>query len=190
MINTSRGATVAKLVYGMNQSLDGYIAGPSGGLEAFAPDPELFRHFLDHVSGVAGMLYGTKVYQVMQYWDDDQPGWNELEHAFAAAWRSKPKWVVSRSLKAVGPNAALVSSDLEAFIRRLKADIDGEIDVAGATLAGSLSELGLIAEYRLYLHPLVLGGGKPYFAAARPRLRLTKTEHVGETAVMLTYVPV
>ena len=181
---------MAKLVYGMNQSLDGYIAGPSGGLEAFAPDPELFRHFLDHVSGVAGMLYGTKVYQVMQYWDDDQPGWNELEHAFAAAWRSKPKWVVSRSLKAVGPNAALVSSDLEAFIRRLKADIDGEIDVAGATLAGSLSELGLIAEYRLYFHPLVLGSGKPYFAAARPRLRLTKTEHVGETVVMLTYVPV
>ena len=121
---------MAKLVYGMNQSLDGYIAGPSGGLEAFAPDPELFRHFLDHVSGVAGMLYGTKVYQVMQYWDDDQPGWNELEHAFAAAWRSKPKWVVSQSLKAVGPNATLVSSDLEAFIRRLKADIEGEIDVA------------------------------------------------------------
>jgi dihydrofolate reductase len=183
---------MAKLVYGMNQSLDGYIAEPTGGLDAFAPDPKLFRHFLDHVSGVAGMLYGTNVYKVMQYWDDNQetqPGWNEFEHAFAAAWRSKPKWVVSQSLKTVGPNATLVTGNLEAFAKHLKANLEGEIDVAGATLAGSLSALGLIDEYRLYLRPLVLGSGKPYFAAARPRLRLLRTEKVGEDAALLTYVP-
>ncbi len=181
---------MGKLVYGMNQSLDGYIAGPSGGPEVFAPGPKLFRHFLDHVRGLAGMLYGTTVYEVMQYWDGDQPGWDEIEHQFAVAWRSKPKWVVSQSLKTVGANATLVSDDLEAFARWLKVNVEGEIDVAGAKLAESLSAFGVIDEYRLYLRPLVLGGGKPYFAAARPRLRLVKSDLLGEDTVMLTYVPV
>lgn len=181
---------MGKLVYGMMQSLDGYIAGPSGGPQVFAPGPELFRHFVDHVSGLDGMLYGTQMYEVMRYWDDDLPEWDEIEHSFAAAWRSKPKWVVSRSLQVVGANATLVSGSLEAFVRRLKADVEGEIDVAGAELAGSLSALGLIDEYRLYLRPFVLGGGKPYFAAARPPLRLVTTDLVGEDAARLTCVPV
>jgi dihydrofolate reductase len=125
----------------------------------------------------------------MRYWDDELPDWEEIEHDFAAAWRSKPKWVVSRSLKTVGANATLVSADLETFARRLKADVDGEIDVAGSQLAASLSALGLIDEYRLYLRPFVLGGGKPYFAAARPPLRLVKTDLVGEDAARLICVP-
>ena len=86
------------------------------------------------------------------------------ERAFAAAWRNQPKWVVSRSLKSVGPNARLVENDLEGAIRKLKTDRDGEIEVAGPDLAKSLTELGLIDEYRIYLHPVVLGAGKPYFA--------------------------
>jgi dihydrofolate reductase len=180
---------MGKLVYGMHQSLDGYIAGLSGGPELFAPGPLLFRHFLDHVSGVAGMLYGTRIYKIMQYWDNEQPGWGQMEHDFAEAWRSKRKWVASRSLEAVGSNATLVSGDLEDFARHLKAEVEGEIDVAGATLAGSLSKLGLVDEYRLYFRPMVLGAGKPFFAAARPRLRLLKTEQVGEDAALLTYVP-
>jgi dihydrofolate reductase len=125
----------------------------------------------------------------MRYWDDDNPDWEEIESDFAAAWRSKPKWVASRSLKTVGANATLVSADLETFAGRLKADIDGEIDVAGSQLAASLSALGLIDEYRLYLRPFVFGGGKPYFAAARPPLRLVKTDLVGEDAVRLICVP-
>ena len=158
---------MAKLVFGMNQSLDGYVDHT-----AFAPGPTLFRHFIEEAQGQAGSVYGRQMYEVMRYWDDDHPEWDADEHAFAAAWRNQPKWVVSRTLKSVGPNATLVEDDLEGAIRELKAEHDGEIEVAGPTLAQSLTELGLIDEYRIYLHPVVLGHGKPYFAGPRPPLRL------------------
>src|ERR1700730_14634964 len=109
--------------------------------------------------------------------------------AFAAAWRNQPKWVVSRSLKSVGPNARLVEDDLEGAIRELKAERAGEIEVAGPNLAQSLTELGLIDEYRIYLHPVVLGHGKPYFAGPRPRLRLMTSDRIGEDVIRLAYVP-
>ena len=115
--------------------------------------------------------------------------WDAEEHDFAAAWRSQPKWVVSRSLKSVGPNATLVGDDLEAVIRGLKAELDGEIEVAGPELARSLTDLGLIDEYRLYLRPFVLGRGKPFFAGPRPPLRLVASDPVGEDMVRLTYIP-
>src|SRR6476646_10500740 len=138
---------MAKLVFGMNQSLDGYVDHM-----AFAPSPTLFRHFIEEAQGQAGSVYGRQMYEVMRYWDDDQPEWDAEEHAFAAAWRNQPKWVVSRSLKSVGPNARLVEDDLEGAIRELKAERDGEIEVAGPDLAQSLTELGLIDKYRIYLH--------------------------------------
>jgi dihydrofolate reductase len=125
----------------------------------------------------------------MRYWDDDRPEWGAEERDFAAAWRSQPKWVVSRSLKSVGPNATLVSHDIEAVMRGLKARRVGEIDVGGPDLARSLTDLGLIDEYRLYLRPVVLGRGKPFFAAARPPLRLVASDPIGEDAIRLTYVP-
>jgi dihydrofolate reductase len=125
----------------------------------------------------------------MRYWDEDRPEWGALEHDFAAAWRAQPKWVASRSLQSVGGNATLVRDDVEAFVRGLKAEVDGDIDVAGPHLAGSLTDLGLIDEYRLYFRPFVLGRGKPYFAGARPPLRLVAIDPVGEDAVRLTYVP-
>ncbi len=103
------------------------------------------------------------MYEIMRYWDDDHPEWDAEEQAFAAAWRVQPKWVVSRSLRSVGPNARLVADDLERAIRELKAEHDGEIEVAGPTLAQSLTELGLIDEYRIYLHPVVLGHGTAIF---------------------------
>ncbi|MGC2580879.1 MAG: dihydrofolate reductase family protein, partial [Acidobacteriaceae bacterium] len=143
---------MAKLVYGLNQSLDGYVDHTE-----FRPDLALFRHFIDDVRGLTGMVYGRGMYEVMRYWDEDQPDWQAHEHDYAAAWRSRPKWVVSRSLKSVGPNATLVAEDIEAAIRGLKARLAGEIEVAGPGLAGSLTQLGLIDEYRLYLHPVVLG---------------------------------
>jgi len=122
---------------------------------------------------------------VMRYWDEDRPEWDALEHDFAAAWRAHPKWVVSSTLKSVGPNATLVNSDVEAFVRGLKAKIDGRIAVAGPELAASLSQCDLIDEYHLYFRPFVLGRGKPYFAGARPPLRLVSTDRVGEDAVRL-----
>ena len=175
---------MAKLVFGMNQSLDGYVDHT-----AFAPGPTLFRHFIEEAQGQAGSLYGRHVYELMRYWDDDHPEWDEPERAFAAAWRIQPKWVVSRSLKSVGPNASLVGDDLEGAIRELKAGRDGEIEVAGPCLAHSLTELGLIDEYRIYLHPVVLGRGKPYFGGPRPRLRLVAHDRIGEDVIRLTYVP-
>jgi dihydrofolate reductase len=127
------------------------------------------------------------MYEIMRYWDEDQAEQDAAGREFAAAWRSKPKWVVSRTLKSVGPNATLVEGDLEAFVRKLKADHEGKIEVAGPELAHSLAELGLIDEYELYIQPVVLGGGKPYFAGPRPPLRPVATEQFGDT-IKLTYV--
>lgn len=180
---------MAKLVFGMMQSLDGYVAGAAGGPQLPVPGSVLHRHFNDIVHGLAGCLYGRRMYEVMRYWDEDRPEWDAIEHDFAAAWRARPKWVVSRSLKSVGPNATLVSDDVEAFVRQLKADVEGPIDVAGPELAASLTDLGLVDEYRLYLRPFVLGQGKPYFARARPPLRLVVSEPIPEDVVRLTFVP-
>src|SRR5262245_40107479 len=183
MCRVRKGSGMAKLVFGMNQSLDGYVD-----YTAFAPSPTLFRHFIEEAQGQAGSVYGRLMYEVMRHWDDDHPEWDAAEHAFAAAWRNQPKWVVSRSLKSVGPNATLVDDDLESAIRGLKAGRDGEIEVAGPSLAQSLTALGLIDEYRIYLHPVVLGHGKPYFAAARPPLRLMAHDRIGDV-IRLAYVP-
>ena len=175
---------MAKLVFGMNQSLDGYVDHT-----AFAPSPVLFRHFIEQARDQAGSVYGRCLYEVMRYWDDDHPEWDAEEREFAAAWRSQPKWVVSRSLTSVGPNATLVEGDLEAEMRGLKAERVGEIDVGGPDLARSLGDLGLIDEYRIYLHPVVLGGGKPFFTGPRPPLRLVASDRIGEDVIRLTYVP-
>jgi dihydrofolate reductase len=172
----------------MMQSLDGYVAGPEGGPGLPMPDEELHRHFNAHTRGITGSLYGRRMYEIMRYWDEDEPGQDEVGREFAAAWRSKPKWVVSRTLTSVGPNATLVRGDLEAFVRGLKADHEGEIEVAGPQLVGSLAELGLIDEYQLYLCPVVLGSGKPFFHGPRPPLRLVSSEQIGET-MRLIYVP-
>jgi dihydrofolate reductase len=175
---------MAKLVFGMNQSLDGYVDHM-----AFAPSPALFRHWIEHVRDLTGSVYGRRMYEVMRYWDEDHPEWDAEQLEFAAAWRSQPKWVVSRSLKSVGPNATLVEDDLEAAIRGLKAQRVGEIAVSGPDLARSLTDLGLIDEYRLYLHPVVLGRGTPFFAGPPPPLRLVASDLVGEDVIRLTYVP-
>ena len=175
---------MAKLVFGMNQSLDGYVDHM-----AFGPSPTLFRHFIEEAEGQAGSVYGRQMYEIMRYWDDDRPEWGADERAFAAAWRRQPKWVVSRSLASVGPNASLIDGDLERAMRELKASRDGEIEVAGPDLAHSLTELGLIDEYRIYLHPVVLGDGTPYFAGPRPPLRLMTHDRIGEDVIRLTYVP-
>lgn len=175
---------MAKLVFGLNQSLDGYIDHT-----AFAPEPALFRHFVEQVRGLTGMLYGSRMYEVMRYWDDELPGWDAEERDFAEAWRRLPKWVVSRSLTSVGPNATLISDDVETAVRRLKAELDGEIDVGGPELAHSLTQFGLIDEYRLYLHPFVIGSGKPFFAGPRPPLHLVSSERIAGDVIQLTYVP-
>ncbi len=175
---------MATFVFGMNQSLDGYVDHM-----AFGPGPVLFRHFIDQAREQAGSLYGRKLYEIMRYWDEDRPEWDEPEREFAAAWRRQPKWVVSRTLQSVGPNATLVGDDLEGAVRALKQQVDGEIEVGGPHLARSLTDLGLIDAYRIYLHPVVLGRGTPYFAAPRPPLRLAASEMIDGDVIRLTYVP-
>ena len=181
---------MAKLVFGMNQSLDGYVD-----YDKFAPDPVLFRHFIEQTRSSAGSLYGSRLYEIMRYWDRDD--WDQHDDSsqiealrdYTMAWRAKPKWVVSHSLTSVGPNATLIDGDLATAVRDLKARIDGVIDVGGPVLARSLGDLGLIDEYQIYLHPVVLGGGDPYFRSPRPPLHLEASERIGADVIRLTYVP-
>ena len=175
---------MAKLIFGLSQSLDGYV----DHLE-MRPSPALFRHFVERVRDLAGCVYGRRTYEIMRYWDEDLPEWDAEELDFAAAWRNQPKWVVSRSLKSVGPNATLVQNDVGTVLSELKARLVGEIDVAGPDLARSLTDLGLIDEYRLYFRPFVLGHGTPFFAGPRPPLRLVASDPIGEDTIRLTYVP-
>ena len=177
---------MAKLVYALNQSLDGYV----DHMKIGPPDPSVFHHFMEQARGLTGVIYGRRMYEIMSYWDDDLPEWDAQDRDFAAVWRHQRKWVVSRSLKSVGSNATLIEGDVEKAIRGLKAKLEGEIDVAGPNLAGSLTDLGLIDEYRLYVHPIVLGSGTPFFAGPRSRLRLVASERIGGDVIRLTYVPV
>jgi dihydrofolate reductase len=176
---------MAKLIFGLQQSLDGYVDHQKLG----RPGAALFRHFMEHVRDSAGIIYGRRTYDIMRYWETDQPDWDAEERDYAAVWRTQPKWVVSRSLQSVGPNATLIQTDFEAALRDLKSRLPGEISIAGPDLARSLADLGLVDEYRLYFRPFVLGHGTPFFAAARPPLRLIASDPIGEDAFRLTYVP-
>jgi dihydrofolate reductase len=170
---------MAKLVFGMNQSLDGYVdytALPP-------PSPALFRHFIEQTQNQVGSLYGRRLYEIMSYWDRDQDGWGDAERDFATAWRNSPKWVVSRTLKSVGPNATLLDGDLEPAIRKLKAEHDGVIEVGGPVLAKSLTDLGLIDEYHIFLHtPLCSAPATRYSpapaASCRQRAGGRERDHV------------
>ena len=179
---------MAMLVFGRIMSLDGYVD-----FDRFAPDPVLFRYFIEQTRKTAGSIYGPRLYELMSYWDSD--AWNQDGRAqddlraFAEAWRAMPKWVLSKSLKEVGPNATLISENFEAAIRKLKAEIKGEIEVGGPKLAAGLEKSGLIDEYHVFLHPVVLGHGEPFFAGVTPKLRLVGSERIGENALKLIYVP-
>lgn len=175
---------MAKFILAMNVSLDGYVDH-----DKFAPGPALFRHWIEQVRDLTGSVYGRRMYEIMRYWDEDDPAWSDDLRAFASAWRRQPKWVVSRSLTSVGPNATLISDNIEATIRGLKAERGGTISVSGPRLAQSVTALGLIDEYQLYLHPVVLGAGAPFFAGPRPPLRLVANEMIDADVIRLTYVP-
>jgi dihydrofolate reductase len=175
---------MAKLVFAMNVSLDGYV----DHMEIGPPVPVVFRHFVQQVRGLTGFVYGRRMYEVMRYWEGDLSEWGATERDYAAAWCSQPKWIVSRTLKSVGPNATLIEGDVATAMRALKAQQPGEIQVGGTELAKNIFDLGLIDEYRLYFRPKVLGQGKRLFADARPTLRLTASEQIGDV-MKLSYAP-
>ena len=176
---------VARLVYGLMQSLDGYV----DHMKLGPPASTVSRYFTEQLRGLTGLIYGRHTYEIMSYWEEDLPDWDAEDRNFAVVWRNQPKWVVSRSLKSVGPNATLVAGDVEKMIRGVKAELTGEIHVAGPVLAQSLSDAGLIDEYRLYLRPVVLGSGQPFFAGPRPPLRLVASDVIADDVIRLSYVP-
>lgn len=173
---------MAKLVFGMNVSLDGYVDH-----DKFAPGPALFRHWIQVVGGLAASIYGRRVYDLMQYWDEEQPDWGADEREFAKVWRRHPKYVVSRSLASVGPNASLVPGDAASAIRDLKAGLSGELAISGPQLAAGMRDL--VDEYHLYFRPVVLGQGTPFFAGARPPLTPVSSDRIGEDTIRLIYRP-
>lgn len=176
---------MANFVYALMQSLDGY----ADHMKLGPPAPAVFRHFTAQVRGLTGLIYGRRAYEIMRYWDEDSPDWDAEDREFAAAWQTQPKWIVSRSLKSVGPNATPVAGDVEKILCRLKAERDGEIHVAGPVLAQSMSEASLIDEYRLYIRPVVLGGGQPFFAGYRPPLHFVGGDLIADDVIRLSYVP-
>lgn len=180
---------MGKLILAMNVSVDGYVDDSAGGLVMGPPSQKHFHYWIETVRDHAASIYGRRMYEVMRYWDEDRPEWNESLREFADVWRKLPKWVVSSTLKDVGPNATLISDDIEAQVRALKERTDGTISVSGPQLAGLMTELGLIDEYHLHVRPFVLGQGKPLFPKARPPLRLQSSTLIDDDTVHLIYVP-
>ena len=180
------------VIFGMNTSVDGYVSGASGGPEDMpGPSDELHQYFNDLQSAAALSMYGRELYSDMHYWDSDDPDWTAVQAEFASIWRATPKVVVSTTLSEVGPNATLISDDVDDELRRVVAETDGEIDVGGPTLAATLARLGVVDEYRLYQRPVVLGGGKPFFPEGiADGLSLLDVEMLPDDTVLLRYQPV
>lgn len=155
----------------MGVSLDGYIAGPDGGFAWSAPDEEVFRFATQEVRGLGVHLLGRRLYETMSYWETvDQASLSDLERDFAALWTSLPKLVFSRSLTSVEDGYRLAASGLAEEVKRWRAKPGpGDVGIGGATLAAQAAELGLIDEYRLRVHPVLVGGGTPFFPRAERR---------------------
>lgn len=183
---------MGKIVYSMLMSLDGYISRPDGEIGLPVPEGALHEHFNEAMRRTAVSLQGRRMYEMMRYWDgaDEAFGGDQVALDFAHAWQAHPKIVFSRTLKEVGPNARLADQDLETVARSLKTEVEGEIGVAGADLAGQLARKGLVDEYQLYLQPVVLGAGKPFFQAGLTLdLKLLGTESLTQDVTLLRYAP-
>jgi dihydrofolate reductase len=180
------------VTYSMSMSLDGYIVGPDGGFDWTVPDPEVFRFWIDEIREVGVHLMGRRLYETMLYWEtaDEDPSLDDAELEWAALWKPLPKVVFSTTLSAVQGNARLASGGLAEEIGRLRAEPgDGDIAIGGATLADEAAELGLIDEYRAMVHPVLVGGGIPYFSRRERRvdLELVETRTFSSRVVYLRY---
>lgn len=183
---------MGRIIYGMLTSLDGYIEGAAGASQWSGPKEELHRYFNEMQRNIALDIYGRRMYEVMRVWDtyDRDPSITDFEREFAHFWQQTPKVVISTTLKEVGANARLVSDDVEAAARALKAETEGDISVSGAELAASFGRWGLIDEYQLFVYPSVAGGGKPYFAHGVPLdLKPLGSERLPEDVLLLRYAP-
>jgi len=180
------------VTYSMGVSLDGYIVGPDDRFDWTAPDPEVFRFWIDEIRGVGVHLMGRRLYETMLYWETaDQDGsLDEAELEWAALWKPLPKVVFSRTLQAVEGTARLAYGGLAEEIERLRAEPgEGEIAIGGATLAAGAAALDLIDEYRVMVYPVLVGGGIPFFPRdeRRVNLELVETRTFGSNVVYLRY---
>jgi dihydrofolate reductase len=191
---------MGKVVYWMTVSLDGFVETRDGNIDWTMPDEGLFRFHTDSARQLGAFLYGRRTYQLMaDFWptaglDPSTPErvgelGPELVAEFARVWRAKPKVVFSKTLGSVGHNSRLAREDVAMEVARTKEEVQGDLGVCGPTLAATLMQRGLIDEYRLFVRPIVLGGGKPYFTALdRPiALRLDETRAFEGGVVLLRY---
>jgi dihydrofolate reductase len=180
-----------KLIYSMSVSLDGYIAGPGGNIDWSGPDEELHRFHNQEVRELSMHLLGRGLYETMVYWEtaDRDPSMPEYQREFAGIWQELPKLVYSTTLEEVEGNSKLVREVVPDQIAELKAEPGKDIAVGGAGLASTFMKLGLIDEYRLFVNPVVLGAGTPYFPALKERigLELVETRAFDSPAVYLRY---
>jgi dihydrofolate reductase len=180
-----------KLIYSMGVSLDGFIAGPDGEIDWSAPDEERHRFHNQQTRQLGAVLCGRKLYEEMLYWEtaDENPSAAEHELEFARIWQDLPKIVFSKTLERVEGNARLVSDGVAEEVAKLKEQSGKDLSVGGAGLASTFIRLGLIDEYRLFVSPVVLGGGTPYFPALDERinLELVETRTFGNRVVYLRY---
>ena len=180
------------VTYSMGVSLDGYIAGPDGGITAPPPDEEVFRFVINEIRGVGVHLLGRNLYETMLYWEtaDHDPPLDDTELEWAAIWKPLPKVVFSHTLSSVQGNARLASGSLAEEIERLRSEPgEGDIAIGGATLAAEAAELGLIDEYRARVYPVLVGGGLPFFPQRERRvdLELVETLTFSSRVVYLRY---
>jgi dihydrofolate reductase len=175
----------------MGVSLDGYIVGPDGVFGWTVPDEEVFRFVTDEIREVGVHLLGRRLYETMLYWEtaDEDPSLGETEREFAAIWRKLPKIVFSTSLETVEGNWSLATDGVAEEVARLKQEPGKDLAVGGAGLASTCTRLGLIDDYELFVNPVVLGGGTPYFPALDERidLELVETRTFGSRVVYLHY---
>jgi dihydrofolate reductase len=183
---------VRSVTYSMGMTLDGYVVGPDGSFDWTAPDDAVFRSHIDEIRGVGVYLLGRRLYETMLYWEtaDQDPSLDDSRLEWATLWKALPKLVFSRTLSAVEGNARLASGGLAAEIQRLRAEPgEGDIWIGGATLAAEAAASGLIDEYRLRVHPVLVGGGIPFFPRHEHRvdLELVETRSFSSRVVYLRY---
>ncbi|MFF9094175.1 dihydrofolate reductase family protein [Streptomyces sp. NPDC014802] len=167
------------VTYSMSVSLDGYIVGPDGGFDWSEPDEEVFRFWIDDIRNVGVHLLGRRLYETMLYWEtaDEDPSLDDANREWTALWKPLPKVVFSTTLSEVQGHARLASGTVAEEIERLRAEPgEGEIAIGGATLAAEAAAAGLIDEYRIMVHPVLVGGGIPYFPRDERRVNLELVE--------------
>jgi dihydrofolate reductase len=178
-----------KVIYEMNVSADGYVVGPDGKFDWSRPDEEIHRFHNEQVRALGGHLLGRRLYETMLYWETAGEDPSDVAREFALIWQALPKVVFSRTLDAVeGSNTTLARGDLRAELAALQESVGADVAVGGAELAGEASRLGLIDEYRVFVLPVAVGGGIPFFPRDhRIDMELVETQTLSSRVVYLRY---